>query len=265
MKPSSRPSRTPSRLFDSLHRQLDLYALAASAAGVSLLALAQPSEAKIVYTKTHRVIGTNGIYPLDLNHDGTIDFLILELGSSRFITSGYNGLWVKEAFGNAVDGSRSQQHGQLLAAALRKRALVGPRQSFVSSTGSSGEVMILFGCSVEQGCSSQGQWANVNNRYLGLRFQIKGKTRYGWARLSVQVANQKTTARLTGYAYETIPRKSIRAGQTQGASESSITNSNVTETHISANVVDPVSQATQPASLGHLALGVRAIRLRRKP
>jgi len=47
-----------------------MYALAASAAGVSLLALAQSSEAKVAYTKVHQVIGTNGIYSLDLNHDG---------------------------------------------------------------------------------------------------------------------------------------------------------------------------------------------------
>jgi hypothetical protein len=76
MKSSSRSARTPSDLSDSVHQRLNMYVLAASAAGVGILALAQPSEAKIVYTKTRRVIGTNGIYPLDLNHDGIIDFVI---------------------------------------------------------------------------------------------------------------------------------------------------------------------------------------------
>ncbi len=46
MKTSSQP-RTPSRLSDSLHHRLNMYALAASAAGVGVLALAQPAEAEI--------------------------------------------------------------------------------------------------------------------------------------------------------------------------------------------------------------------------
>jgi hypothetical protein len=48
----NRPSRKPSTLSESLQRHLNAYALAASAAGVGMSALAQPAEAKIVYTKT---------------------------------------------------------------------------------------------------------------------------------------------------------------------------------------------------------------------
>jgi hypothetical protein len=44
MQRSSRPIRTSAKLSDSLHRQLNMYALAASAAGVGLLAFAQPTE-----------------------------------------------------------------------------------------------------------------------------------------------------------------------------------------------------------------------------
>src|SRR5580692_11533978 len=75
MKRSFRPRKT-AHLSDSVLHQLNLYALAASAAGVGVLALAQSAEAKIVYTKTHVVIGTNNIYELDLNHDGLADFKI---------------------------------------------------------------------------------------------------------------------------------------------------------------------------------------------
>ncbi len=58
----------------------------------------------------------------------------------------------------------------------------------------------------------EGPWLNVKNRYLGLKFIIKGKDHFGWARLT-------TTGRialLTGYAYETIPNKPIIAGKTKG-------------------------------------------------
>jgi hypothetical protein len=47
MKRSSHP-RTAVKLTGSTHRRLNAYALAAGAAGVGILALAQPSEAKIV-------------------------------------------------------------------------------------------------------------------------------------------------------------------------------------------------------------------------
>ena len=81
-----------------------------------------------------------------------------------------------------------------------------------------------------------GHWVNVKNRYLGLKFQIKGKTHYGWARLSVQAISQ-ISATLTGYAYETIANKPIIAGKTNG----------------------PDVITVQPASLGHLAAGASAI------
>jgi hypothetical protein len=49
MKTSQRPSKQV-HVRDSLHQHLHVYALAASAAGVSMLALAQPGEAEIIYT-----------------------------------------------------------------------------------------------------------------------------------------------------------------------------------------------------------------------
>jgi hypothetical protein len=71
------------------------------------------------------------------------------------------------------------------------------------------------------------------DRYLGLGFQITGKTHYGWARLNVKVSKTAISATLTGYAYETIPNKPIIAGKTHGK-----------------DVI-----ALEPASLGALAAG----------
>ncbi len=63
-----------------------------------------------------------------------------------------------------------------------------------------------------------GDWNNVKDRYLGLKFKIqgKGKIHYGWARLNVRDHGHYITATLTGYAYETIPNKPIIAGKTKG-------------------------------------------------
>ncbi len=73
--------KRPKNLSSSLERRLSGYALAASAAGVSLLALARPTAAEIVYTKTRRAIPEQGSLPLDLNRDGKADFLFHGLAS----------------------------------------------------------------------------------------------------------------------------------------------------------------------------------------
>jgi len=62
-------SRSPSDK-ESFNKRLQLYSLAASAAGVSLLALGQPAEAKVVYTKADTPISPNSTVLLDLNNDG---------------------------------------------------------------------------------------------------------------------------------------------------------------------------------------------------
>jgi hypothetical protein len=74
VKHSRRFSRMPPNLSNSVDLRLNMYALAASAAGVGALALAQPSEAEIVYTPAHVTVGINKTIPLDLNHDGKADF-----------------------------------------------------------------------------------------------------------------------------------------------------------------------------------------------
>jgi hypothetical protein len=89
MKRSSRPARTPASLPESVYRQVNMYALAATAAGVSLLACPQDAEGKIVYKRAHVQIIRNQPYSLDLNHDGITDFYLLVGG---FVSTRYVGL-----------------------------------------------------------------------------------------------------------------------------------------------------------------------------
>jgi hypothetical protein len=87
--------------------------------------------------------------------------------------------------------------------------------------------------------SSKGNWKNVTDRYLGLKFGISGEVHYGWARVSVVVKGATSfTAVLLGYAFETNPKQAIRAGATGGARE-----------------VDAADNPGGPATLGALALG----------
>ncbi len=62
-----------------------------------------------------------------------------------------------------------------------------------------------------------GPWLDVKGQaYVGVRFAIKGKVHYGWARLGSISHNKPVKALLTGYAYETIPNKPIVTGKTKG-------------------------------------------------
>jgi hypothetical protein len=208
-----------------------MYALAASAAGVGMLAL-QPAEAKIVYTPVHLVISTGQSYKLDLNHDRVSDFSI-ENTSSCGDWCGVN-LVARAVAGNAVLGNHYEAY------ALTRGADIGPKYAF------SGLVMAHY----TNGFGSySGQWRNVSNRYLGLKFRIKGKAHFGWARLNVSVHKLSIIATLTGYAYETIPNKPIIAGKTKGPDDISVKEPN-------ASVTMPTSK---PASLGMLALGSPAL------
>ena len=77
----------------------------------------------------------------------------------------------------------------------------------------------------------------VKDRYLGLKFKIKGKFHFGWARLTVTITGKHDFgATLTGYAYESIANKPIIAGKTKG----------------------PDVITLQSGSLGHLARGAYA-------
>lgn len=230
MKKSPHP-RPVSQLPQEANHKLTLYALAATSAGVGLLAVVQPAEAKIVYTKTHHVIGLHHPYKLDLTHDGTADFLIHETqgGSVGFLV---NRLGAKERAGNAVQGYANSS--RRYASALKRGAPIGGRQRFVSG-GRFGQELAEVQQSDTVFYKYYGPWTNTTKGYLGLNFKIQGKTHYGWARLGVVHQGFKLTGTLTGYAYETIANKAIIAGDTQGKDE------------------------IQPASLGHLARGASAV------
>ena len=225
-------SRTPSKLSESLHRRLNSYALAASAAGVGVLALSQPAEAKIVYTRVHQTINPKTQYQLDLNHDGITDFTLSNFYNFISTNSVGGALFIFPASGNAVMGYKNKYFG-MLASALPAGIKIQANKKFKNV-----QRMELAGSwrSVVS-TGNVGPWLNVTNRYLGLKFAITGKTHYGWARLNVSCANYQCHGLLTGYAYETIPNKAIITGKTKG----------------------PDVIAIEPASLGHLARGASAI------
>ena len=76
MKRSIEEGANTCSLSNSLSRNLNAYALAAGAAGVSALALVAPADAQIVYTPAHVVLNRNQRIFIDLNNDGIVDAVV---------------------------------------------------------------------------------------------------------------------------------------------------------------------------------------------
>jgi len=214
LQPQSRP-RTPVLLNTRLDRGLLAYASAAIAAGVGILTLGQPAAAKIIYKPDHRAIDANSTVPFDVNGDGTVDFSFKDIATVTSFGGGGGALWITPAaHANEIWGHTRSGVG--FASALFAGVLVGPSPHFSAGTRN----MAVSGST--RGLRpplTSGPWVNVTNRYLGLKFMIKGKVHYGWARLNVTASNMVVTGTLTGYAYETIPGKALRTGQKKSADQ----------------------------------------------
>jgi hypothetical protein len=228
-----------------------MYALAAGAAGVSLVALSHPSEAKIVYTPAHVKLAPNESYGIDFDHNGTPDFYLDRLNrtsNSEVYASGHP-TWGN---GNAVAAARTHN---AFALAIFPGARIGPARNFVETNTYFPPMAVGFSSGTKVKWS--GPWANggrgVRNRYLGVKFHSGGKFHYGWARVTITIDNPKvrhfSSVVLTGYAYETIPNKPIIAGKTKGPDDS-------------AKQPTPMSltaPAPKSVTLGALALGASGL------
>jgi len=236
MKRYSHNSIQFSRLPDLDHR-LSMYALAASAAGVGMLALSQPADAKIIYTKTNKYISPNTTLHLDLNHDGIPDFDLKDTYSTWFFSSSGELAVAADRQKNGIWGHTVR--GLAYASALSANVQIGPKGHFVSWGGMAQE-SFLGGRDRPDFAYGDGPWANVTNRYLGLKLAIKGKIHFGWARLSVTLGTDDSvvTGNLTGYAYETVANRPILTGKEHGAEAD-----------------DPAPMANTSGTLGRLARG----------
>ena len=251
MKRFPRPARPTCNFSKPITQRLNMYTLAAGAAGVGMLASANPAQAKIVYTPANIPIVQNaGPVELDLNHDGIGDFQFSNVYTTErkrqpegFHQSSLTVDPVQQS--NRVRAVRSNDTFE--AAALPQGRNVGPHSPF-QPTQSALVMVACAGGTSGGGCG--GAWLKVKQAYLGFKFVIKGKIHFGWAR--VRLAGERSPT-ITGYAYETVPNKRIITGQKKGPDV------------IGAD--QPVSLSappTQTATLGLLAMGSPALSIWRR-
>ncbi len=237
MKPElqakQRARKPPAILSAALENKLAAYGVAAVAAGVGFLALIPPAEAKIIYTPTHVKILDSSTY-LILNHAGVPNFVVSNGYAS---TGGQNfgaGLEANAVGTKTFVETSGSSSGFAAAAALHPGSRIPPGKM---SHGFKKDGLLLgFYDNGIGGYRWGGKWRNASDLYLGLKFQISGKTHFGWARMTL-TDGAHCEGILTGYAYETIPNKPIIAGKTKGGDVITV----------------------QPTTLGHLARGASAI------
>lgn len=235
-----------------LDKNLFAYAAAASATGVSILALAQPSQARIIYTPAHEQVQPKVF--LDLNHDGIKDFKVVFQRStlcqgshctSRGILHGTQFTSTNASLNLYGAQPANQVVGTFYASELPAGVPVGSSAKFPG-----GKEMVRVHGINGSNFVTYGPWGavagGINQGYLGLKFVINGETHFGWARFKLDIQSSAITLRavLTGYAYETVPNKPIITGKQSGGDES--------------------APSIKPAALGSLARGAAGLEAWRK-
>ncbi len=260
--------RNRSRLAAGLEKNLSTYAIAAGSAGVALLACAQTSEAKIVFTRTNIVVPVNGgLIQFDINGDGQMDFGLsakaFPTQTCTFAERHPKQEEQKPPLGCPFDDrlkvipaqaaneiwQAGTSYGTKCAADLGRGARIGHLRPF--GTGA----MAMY---VDSGTSEGHQfcpWRGGTGAkpFLGVKFlDTAGNVHYGWVRVTVDGIR----ATINGYAYETIPNNGIIAGDTSGADANH------------ASLLDPNAdldlKAPEPATLGRLAQGAPGLQAWRR-
>ena len=223
--------RPTTALPEKLEKRLMGYAVAAGAAGVGVLALAQPaqadtivaqhslnSSADIIFTSVsldltlsfrtfyshgyhpyHRFSGGAGGFtrynmPIDLDHNGTPDLVFT--GWRSFGLEGGQG----NDYASGMLEVLGPAHGQVVGPGgpVNQKFLMGHYYSIYGRP-SLGSV--------------SGGFPNGNG-FIGVQFQINGQTHFGWVGFDASTGPTfGADVHVWGYAYDTVPNQPILTGQ----------------------------------------------------
>jgi len=238
-----------SLLDEILERRMLLYVLAAGAT----IAGASAAQAKVVFTPSNVVLKPTSGLAIDLNNDGVVDFSLGDFtsiisvsctsGRQRRVRRAPDSGECREPFSFIVVAAPDDQGEEVmssgLAAALGTGAKIGGDDTF----GQPNEELAL--ASGTSGVPFFGNFQNVTNRFIGVRFRINGQTHFGWIGFR---SVQGFTVTLAGWAYETEPNKAILAGARGERGDA-------------ASVYTPEATSLQLLALGHTGIADRQRRM----
>lgn len=183
--------------------------LNAYAAAAGTMALAGAADAQVVYTDinpdtiVHDTVG----YVLDFDNNGVPELRIetdMYVGSSA--TVNFAQVTVLGSPNNAVIGSLYYATYPFPTAMNTGDSIAQSNANWQPATFNNG-IQYL---GVVTSSATYANWIGVNDKYLGVRFQIGANTHYGWVRLSV--SSGVDTIIVKDYAYQVLPGVGITAG-----------------------------------------------------
>ena len=164
------------------------------------------AQAQVVYTDvnpdySHDAPQNNGfaIYPLDLNNDQTVDFLV---ASRDTVTTATVRLTLAVPYGtNAVAGETPSAYDYALA--LDINSMVDSTLNWIAATNT-------MAYNVDSANPYDENWNGVTDKYLGLKFVVGANTHYGWARLDSYAIGDSIVVK--DYAFNATPNGGIMTG-----------------------------------------------------
>ena len=174
------------------------------------------ANAQIIYTDVNPdvTINTNGgVYALDLNNDGITDFNI------TFSTALYAGqtnkyITITPLGANKVGNNLSYPY----PSALSLNTLIDNSSFTWLSTANQSLISRIWFQVPRTGAwvwQNRGNWNGASNKYVPLQLNLNSQKFYGWARLDAATNAVSFTAK--DYAYNSVPNRPIRAGETSCA------------------------------------------------
>ena len=149
-------------------------------------------DAQIIYTDIQDAT-PNATYPLDLNNDNIVDFLIqFDLGDKLMCKPQHDNAYSGYYFDDVYLPWANPASSSICDSLTTWYDTMNP------GTMASG--------------TNMGYWIGVTDKYLALKIIVENQTFYGWARLDV--AASSTSFTIKDYAYQSKPNTCIQTGET---------------------------------------------------
>ena len=228
-------------LSSRLDQLLTSYAMAATAAGVAMLACAVPANARIVCGHSSASIVGEGTIPFN---PAKSQFAPFNMAQTYF--GGAGTTWNRAFLTPNTKGASDLLATNNLPRPLANGEVIGPNGHF--GKGNSYGLLLTYG-NYRGGTTNNhnGNFPFDKSAYLGYKFSISGQDHFGWARLRVDIQKPHTVTKLLAFGYETVSGKAIKAGSCASA-DATTTDA---DTKTSGNELTA-------ATLGLLALGAKA-------
>jgi hypothetical protein len=237
------PSRVSAPLADQLLRRLNRYAMAASAAGVALLACSNFAEASPVCGSLSVTLSRTDTYAFNPAHQKQTPFNLAHTFNE--LSSHTQSLQVRGFFTPNTPDAQVMASTNGLPAELASGAMIGPGGNF----GKGKEYGLLFGYYYHN--RFKGNFQPNQSGYVGFQFTESGQTHYGWLRLRLANLNGESypSLLLSEFGYESAPNTAISTGNCGTSASKSGPESKPQPTLVEER------KRSNAGSLGVLALG----------